>query len=82
VLSGLKTCGLLKSCDQAMVKNVLDIPYAYVIHDDFRHRNLSKIMSCLASHGIFSTGRYGGWKYASMEDALLQGKEVAEKING
>lgn len=82
VITGLKTCGFLKSHDQVMVKNVLDIPYAYVIHDDFRHRNLSKIMSCLASHGIFSTGRYGGWKYASMEDALLQGKEIAEAING
>ena len=82
VITGLKICGFLKSRAQVMVKNVLDIPYAYVIHDDFRHRNLSKIMSCLASHGIFSTGRYGGWKYASMEDALIQGKEVAEEING
>jgi protoporphyrinogen oxidase len=82
VITGLKTCGFLRSRDQVMVRNVLDIPYAYIIHDDFRHRGLSKIMPYLASHGIFSTGRYGGWKYASMEDALLQGKEVAEAING
>ena len=82
VITALKTCGFLKSRDQILVENVLDIPYAYVIHDDFRHRSLSKIMAYLASHGIFSIGRYGSWKYASMEDALLQGKEIAEAING
>jgi len=65
-----------------MVKNVLDIPYAYVIHDNFRYKNLPKIMSYLKNHGIFSIGRYGSWKYVSMEDALLQGKEVAEAIHG
>ncbi|KPJ58987.1 MAG: hypothetical protein AMJ42_02345 [Deltaproteobacteria bacterium DG_8] len=79
---GLKTCRFLKSKDQIIVENVLDIPYAYVIHDNFRHKNLPKIMAYLNSHNIFSIGRYGSWKYVSMEDALLQGKEVAEAIHG
>jgi len=79
---GLKSCGFLKSKNQIIVKNILDIPYAYVIHDNFRNKNLPKIMAYLNSHNIFSIGRYGSWKYLSMEGSILQGKEVAELIHG
>lgn len=82
VFNGLKTCGFLKSKDQIIVENVLDIPCAYVIHDNFRYKNLPKIVTYLIDHNIFSIGRYGSWKYMSMEDAILQGKEVAEAIHG
>ena len=82
VFDGLKTCRFLKSKYQIIAKNVLDIPYAYVIYDNFRYKNLPKIMVYLNNHNIFSIGRYGNWKYMSMEDSLLQGKEVAEAIHG
>ncbi|MBW1855711.1 MAG: protoporphyrinogen oxidase, partial [Deltaproteobacteria bacterium] len=81
VFDGLKSCGFLKNERQVIVKNILDIPYAYVIHDDFRHKNLPKIISYLNSQDIFSIGRYGNWKYASMEDTLLQGKEIAGAVH-
>jgi protoporphyrinogen oxidase len=81
VYENMKTCGLLKSAGQIIVENVIDIPYAYVIHDNFRYKNLPKIMDYLTKHNIFSIGRYGGWGYMSMEDAILQGKEVAESIH-
>jgi protoporphyrinogen oxidase len=82
IFDGLKKCGFIKSRDQIIIENVLNIPYAYVIHDNFRRKNLPEIMGCLARHNIFSIGRYGSWKYMSMEDVLLQGKEVAEAIHG
>jgi hypothetical protein len=81
VYDGLKACGLLKNKDHIIVENIIDIPYAYVIHDDSRCKNLPKIMDYLNKHDIFSIGRYGGWQYMSMEDALLQGKELAESIH-
>ena len=82
VFDSLKRCGFIKRKNQVIVENVLDIPYAYVIHDNFRCSNLPEIMAYLTSHGIFSIGRYGSWRYLSMEDALLQGKETAEAIHG
>ena len=82
IYRGLETCGLIKSRNRIVVEHVLNIPYAYVLHDDFRHRNLSKIMTSLNEHHIFSIGRYGSWAYMSMEDALLMGKEIAEVIDG
>ncbi len=82
VCAGLKKCGFIKSQDQIIVENILNIPYAYVIHDKFRCKNLPKIMTCLNEYGIFSIGRYGSWKYMSMEDAILQGREMAEAIYG
>ena len=81
VFDGLKSCGFLKSEGKVIVENILDIPYAYVIHDDFRHENLPKIISYLNSQDIFSIGRYGNWQYASMEDTLLQGKEIAGAVH-
>ncbi|MCK5421120.1 MAG: protoporphyrinogen oxidase, partial [Deltaproteobacteria bacterium] len=82
IYDGLKKCGFIKSRDQIIVENILNIPYAYVIHDNFRCKNLPKIMTSLNENGIFSIGRYGSWKYMSMEDAVLQGKEVVEAIHG
>jgi protoporphyrinogen oxidase len=82
VVDSLKACGFLKSKDQIIIENVLEITYAYVIHDNFRLKNLPKIMAHLNSHGIFSIGRYGSWRYMSMEDALLQGREVVKVIHG
>jgi len=82
IFDGLKKCGFIKSRDQIIIENVLNIPYAYVIHDNFRRKKLPEIIGCLTRHNIFSIGRYGSWNYMSMEDVLLQGKEVAEAIHG
>jgi hypothetical protein len=34
----------------------------------------------LKKNNIYSIGRYGGWKYSFMEEAILDGKKVAEEI--
>ena len=36
-------------------------------------------MTLLQECGIESIGRYGDWNYSSMEDALLDGKRLAER---
>ena len=30
--------------------------------------------------GVYSVGRYGGWKYCSIEDNIIEAKQLAEKI--
>ncbi len=80
--SGLEACGLIKGRDQIVVEDVVDIPYAYVIFDDHRVKILPELVSYLKKHDVFTIGRYGSWDYLSMEDTLLQGKAVAEELNG
>jgi protoporphyrinogen oxidase len=81
-LRSLKRCGMLKGSDRILVEAVIDIPYAYVIYDDFRKKNVPSIMNFLKSNGIWSIGRYGSGKYMSMEDTILEGKAAAEELRG
>lgn len=80
VCTGLLQCGLLKEDDEIVLWDVVRIDCAYVIHDLNRTRALEIISPYFEQHNIYSTGRYGSWKYSSMEDAILAGKEVAETI--
>jgi protoporphyrinogen oxidase len=66
--------------NEILVKKVMQISHAYVIFDFWREKNLPAIHTALASHNIHSIGRYGAWKYASMQESLLDGKEIAEEL--
>ena len=34
----------------------------------------------LKEQSVYSVGRYGEWKYSSMQEAVLDGKKIAEKL--
>ncbi len=57
------------------------IEHAYVIYDHAYETARGTIMKYLESTGIMSIGRYGKWVYASMEDALMDGREAAARID-
>jgi protoporphyrinogen oxidase len=59
---------------------IIPISHGYVIYDQWREKNLNKILNRLAQNHIYSIGRYGAWKYSSMQEAVLEGKAVAETI--
>jgi protoporphyrinogen oxidase len=80
VRRGLERAGLLRSDDQIVVADVKDIRYAYVLFDRHRARALPVILSALSSRGIHSIGRYGRWEHTSMEDAIAQGRQLAETL--
>ena len=82
VLSGLRRCGLLQPKDHLLVKDWVRIPYGYVIDDFEREPALKVLFGHLGRRGIESIGRYGGWKYSFMEEALLDGKSCAERLVG
>lgn len=63
-----------------LVEKVIDIKHAYVIYNKWRDHNLPLILERLAQFGIYSVGRYGAWKYASMQEGILDGKEIGEKL--
>ncbi len=74
----LKSAGVLKSSDKIISECILDIPYAYIIYDENRKSSLETIHNYLRKNFIFSIGRYGGWQYSTMEDAILEGKEITK----
>lgn len=59
---------------------VLNIQHAYVLYTPWREKNLGKLHKRLNEFDIHSVGRYGEWKYASMQEAVLDGKKIAEHI--
>jgi protoporphyrinogen oxidase len=73
-------CGILRQEDRVLTRNVIPIPFAYVVFDHHRQRHLQKLISFLEDRDIIVAGRYGDWDYYSMEDTILSGKRAAEKI--
>lgn len=63
-----------------VVEKIIRIPHAYVIYNRWREQYLQKLLKELMNVGIYSIGRYGEWKYSSMQEAVLDGKKIAEKI--
>lgn len=80
VRAGLEDAGILRKSDQIAVADVIPIKHAYVIYTPDRKEVVGKILSFLDENGIQSIGRYGEWKYSFMEEAILDGKKAAEKI--
>ena len=79
--SGMERAGILRPGDEIVVADVKDLHYAYVYFDRHRARALPAILAELERRGIHSIGRYGAWEHTSMEDALAQGKRLAERLN-
>lgn len=63
-----------------IAQKILHISHAYVIYDAWRDRNLPKLHAKLAELDVHSVGRYGAWKYSSMQEAVLDGKSIAEAL--
>ncbi len=61
-------------------RNILYLEPGYVIYDAWRQRNLSKILKTLSEYHIYSKGRYGEWKYSSMQEAVLDGELCARTL--
>lgn len=75
----LTEMGLIDDASQIRFMIPRRIKNAYVIYDFNYHAARETLMNFLAECGIESIGRYGDWNYSSMEDALLDGKRVAER---
>jgi protoporphyrinogen oxidase len=59
---------------------VIPISHAYVIYDAWRDKNLPKLLTKLADMNIYSVGRYGAWKYSSMQEGILDGKAIIDQL--
>lgn len=63
-----------------ITEKLITISHAYVIFDFWREKNLQPLLNRLEQEQIYSIGRYGAWKYASMQESVLDGKKIADTI--
>jgi len=76
-----KTLAFLGLCPNHIItQKLLHLKHAYVIYDAWREKHLPSILTQLQEWDIHSIGRYGEWKYSSMQEAVLDGKKVANTI--
>jgi protoporphyrinogen oxidase len=77
VFSGLTEMGVIERRSDVAFVRLRHLEHAYVIYDRHHSSALRVIEAFFGSLGIVSTGRYGGWNYSSMEDALDFGEDAA-----
>ena len=80
-IQDLKKCGIISEESDVEICLPMDIKYGYALYDSNRRHAVQVIKNYLEKFGIYTIGRYGSWKYMSMEDVILEGKVLAEKMN-
>jgi protoporphyrinogen oxidase len=79
VAAGLVEMGLIEAPGAIRFARVRRIDHAYVVFDHAYYGSLGLVRRFLSAQRILSCGRYGGWNYSSMEDALRFGRDAAEE---
>lgn len=71
-------------CSRNDVREVcaFDMKHAYVVFDSHRGESRARVMSFYEDRGIHLLGRYGRWEYSSMEEAVVDARQLAMKLLG
>jgi protoporphyrinogen oxidase len=59
---------------------VLDPAYVHITRASIADVAAKK--GILATRGVYSVGRYGSWTYCSIEDNIVEARELADRFNG
>lgn len=76
----LKKAGFLREDERIRCEDTNDIEYGYPIYDHNYNSARSQIIEYLNQHNILACGRYGSWRYMSMEDVIMDGKNISDFI--
>jgi protoporphyrinogen oxidase len=80
VLADLRKEGIVT--DQQLVSEhhvALDPAYCHITKASLAETQ--RLRELLASHGVYSVGRYGAWTYCSIEDNLIETRELARRLH-
>jgi UDP-galactopyranose mutase len=82
VEEGLRAAGVIAGRPPVASVHVEEIEYAYPVPTLERDAALEVIQPWLEQHGIFSRGRFGGWRYevGNMDHAVKMGIDVARTL--
>jgi protoporphyrinogen oxidase len=71
--------GMLRRDDRIVVRNQVDMPYAYVVYDHARAANVAALRSWLERVDVLLAGRYAEWEYYNSDHAFVAGRRAAER---
>ena len=80
IIKDLVKTQIIAGRDRIAVQDVNDIKYGYPIYDHNYRFARENILEFLRQNNILSCGRYGSWRYMSMEDSILDGKDVVKYL--
>jgi protoporphyrinogen oxidase len=80
VLKDLRSAGIISNHRLISYHSVLLDP-AYVHITQKSQDDVTSKMKILKMHNIYSIGRYGGWKYCSIEDNIIEAKDLVNNLN-
>ncbi|MBU1870078.1 MAG: FAD-dependent oxidoreductase, partial [Candidatus Omnitrophica bacterium] len=78
IKQGLRKTGALNDNANILQEDINDIRYAYPIYDRNYKTAREDIFKYLNLYNIIPCGRYGSWRYMSMEDVIIDGKNIGE----
>jgi len=73
IVKELIKVGIIPSEKKICVQDINYIKYGYPIYDFNYQKARGKVLDYLCQNNIISFGRYGSWRYMSMEDTILDG---------
>lgn len=79
VLEDLRKCKIV-SGQQLQSYNCLEMNPAYVHITEESNQCMKEMFRKMESYGMYSLGRYGGWKYCSIEDCILDAVSLAKRL--
>lgn len=79
-IDALRATGVLRESDEIVYRDVMTIPYAYVIFDFNREKSLKIIHSWMKTVGLYPCGRFGEWGYHWSFEAIESGQRVAAEV--
>jgi protoporphyrinogen oxidase len=77
----LRREGILHEEDRIVARDWIRIDPGYVIFDRARQEVMSRVVPELERRDVHLIGRYGAWTYSYMERAMLDGLELAARID-
>lgn len=72
--------GYLRRWDDVLFTELVELPYAYLVQDINRDRNLRLIETYLNGLDIYLVGRFGRWVYINSDEAMMAGRQIAERL--
>ncbi len=81
VVADLVRGRIISAEDEILLMDLCTIPHAYVVFDSHYEASRASVLDSLALSSVNSCGRWGGWNYGGMEDAMLEGIQAANLIN-
>jgi len=79
VLDDLRKVGVIS--DQELVSDsFVELDPAYVHINTACENDRKRQLQLLKTHDIYSIGRYGGWRYCSIEDNIIEAQQVAREL--